>query len=297
MTTPSTNARTRKPVSDKLDLAALETRVFARGNHPDRSNGLCVMELAAWMAGEPHSDAPECVSPTIRKFLVQWNDDISDDAERTRLLRPLLPLVLDSTASDGVELKRSYLAFDWLVRVHGAAFADLVPSLRRHGDALRELRPICDERSARRAAPTVRAYLTDANAARAAARNAARAAARDAAGDAAWDAAGDAAGAAARDAAWDAARAAAWDAAGDAARAAAWDAAGDAARAAARDAAGDAARDAAGDAAWAAAGDAARAAAWAAARAALAPAVAYLQDSAAALVRRMVAVTDDAEKA
>ncbi len=78
--------------------------------------------------------------------------------------------------------------------------------------------------------------------------------------------------------------------------AAAW-AAGDAALAAAGDAAvaaaGDAALAAAGDAARAAAGDAAWAAAWAAAVAAagkkLAPVVAKLQQSALALVKRMIA--------
>ena len=90
----------------------------------------------------------------------------------------------------------------------------------------------------------------------------------------------DAAGAAARAAAWDAAGAAAGDAAWDAAWAAARDAAWDAAGAAAWDAAWAAARDAAWDAAW----DAARAAA----RAALAPTVARLQDSAIALYERMI---------
>lgn len=77
-----------------------------------------------------------------------------------------------------------------------------------------------------------------------------------------------------------------------AARAAAWDAAG----AAAGDAAGDAAWDAAGDAAWDTAGDAARAAAGAAARAAvvekLEPAKLELQQSALALVERMISATD-----
>jgi hypothetical protein len=81
---------------------------------------------------------------------------------------------------------------------------------------------------------------------------------------AAWDAARDAA----RDAAW----AAAWDAARDAARAAAWDAARDAARAAAGAAARAAAWDAAGDAA----GDA------------LTPTRKELQQSALALVNRMI---------
>ena len=88
--------------------------------------------------------------------------------------------------------------------------------------------------------------------------------------------------AARRDAA--AAWAAAWDTAGDAARAAAWDTAGAAAAAAAWAAARAAAWDAAGDAAWDAAGDAAGAAAWAA----LSATRLELQQSALALVERMI---------
>jgi hypothetical protein len=81
---------------------------------------------------------------------------------------------------------------------------------------------------------------------------------------------------AAGDAAWAAARAAAWAAAGAAAGDAAWDAAWAAA--------GDAAWAAAGDAAWAAAG----AAAWAAAGDTLKDTVAELQESAFALLDRMI---------
>ena len=85
-----------------------------------------------------------------------------------------------------------------------------------------------------------------------------------------------------------AAWAAAGAAAGDAARAAAWDAAGDAAWAAAWVAAGDAAWAAAGVAAWAAAWNADGGAAEDAARVAIKPTTVALQQSALALVHRMI---------
>ena len=228
----------------------------------------------------------ECVSTVIAAFLRAWNDSLPTDADRQRLLRPLLPLVVGSSGDNATELWRSYMALDWLIRVHTPAWLFLA-GLHDHAEALIALDEITGPATMEKALPAV---------------NTARTAARDAAWDAAWvassDASRDAAGAArdaAGEAAWGAAydaRAAAWaarDAAWGAARTAVRDAAGDAAREAARDAARSGAWAAAGDAAREAAKDAARSAAWTGAGDALLPTVAELQVSAQDLVRRMVA--------
>jgi hypothetical protein len=241
----------------------LETLVLQKGNHPDRSNGLCIMEAVAWVAGEPHSDHPKCVSPVVAAFCRRWQDDL-DDAGRQRL-KPYIPRMIGTAGSAAAEEVRAWLVTDWLVRVHTPAWLD-VAGLKEQASALRALPPIDATDSARDAQPTIEAAREKAAAARDAAWAAARDAAWDAARAAAWAAARDAAWAAARDAAWDAARAAAWDAAWDAA----WAAAG----------------AAAGDAAW----DAAWAAAWDAAWAALKPTVVTLQDSAFDLLDRMIEV-------
>ena len=228
-----------------MDLSIVR---FGTGSHsaspdPTGDRDMCIMEAVSCMACEPWSDSPACASPVISAFLRAWNDALSDD-DRDRLLPAAVwvPRLVGSRGDDATEERRSYLALDWLTRVHTPAWFDLVPSLAPHAGALRALPEIVDLTTARMAGTVVRA-------ARAAAWDAARAAAGDAARDAAWAAAGDAA----RDAAWAAAVNAAGDAAGDAAWdaawAAAWDAAGDAAWAAAGDAAGDAAEDAARDAA------------------------------------------------
>ena len=276
-----------------LTIEDLETMTLGHGSHATREEGVNAMEAVAWLAGEKHSDAPECASTVIAAFLRAWNDSLPTDEDRQRLLRPLLPLVVGSRADNATELWRSYMAFDWLVRVHTPAWL-LLAGLVDHAEALIALDEITGPATMEKALPAV---------------NTARTAARDAAWDAAWvassDASRDAAGAA-RDAAGDAAWGAAYDARAAAydARAAAWaarDAAWGAARTAVRDAAGDAAREAARDAArsgaWAAAGDAAReaardaarSAAWTGAGDALLPTVAELQVSAQDLVRRMVA--------
>jgi hypothetical protein len=166
---------------------------LARGAHSDPRDGRCSMEWVAYIAGEEHSDHPVCVDPVLGAFGRSWNDAL-DDVTRQRL-RPYLARMI-GTAGDGRSLERSWMCFDWLVRVHTPAWLDLA-GLDGHARALRSLAAITDAASCDAAMPTVRA---------------ARAAAGDAAGDAAWAAGRDAA----RAAAGDAARAAAGDAAGKA---------------------------------------------------------------------------------
>ena len=252
-------------------LAMLDTIRLAAGGHDADDGRMCVMEAAAWVAGEEWADHPACVSAVIGAFMRRWNDDLDDEGRQR--LKAFVPRVI-GTAGDGQDDVRGWLAADWLVRVHTPAWLDLA-GLASAAAALRALPDLRGSGSVKTAQPA----LDDA-------RKQARAAARDAAWDATWDAAWDAARAAAGAAAAAAARAAAWDAAGDAAGDAAWAAAGDAAWAAAWDAAGDAAGAAAGDAAR----DAAAAAAWDAAGDALTPTVAELQASALILLDRMIDV-------
>ncbi len=262
-------------------LPYLETLELESGGHEAPNNGLvhaCVMEAVAYVAGDPWSDHPECVSPVLGAFLRSWNDSLAD-VDR-QMLKPLIPRLVGTKASKKVEEKRAWMATDWLARECAPAFLRAA-GLTEHAEALEGLAALTTTKRAEKARPTV-----------AAAGDAVWAAA----GDAVWDgtgaaaraaagaAAGDAAGAAAGATAWAAARAAA----GDAAR----DATGAAARAAAGAAAGATAGAAAGATAWAAARDAARAAAWDTARAtawaALEPTVKQLQASALLLIDRMI---------
>jgi hypothetical protein len=174
---------TRLP--DVLPLIGLDGITLKHGGHEDRESGVCLLEAVAWVAGEPHSDQPACACPVMAAFGRAWNDAIPDDATRTRLLKPLVTLLIGSKSTPAVELQRSYLAFDWLARVQGPAWMDLTPALQPHAEAVRALAPLTDKASVTAANTTL---------------TAARAAAGDAAWDAAWDAARDAARAAAGDA-------------------------------------------------------------------------------------------------
>jgi hypothetical protein len=180
-----TAAENATPLPDRLArLAEFSLRV---GAHESLDEGACAMELVSFIAGEPWSDNPRCTCPVIAAFVRGWNDGLPSDADRDRLLKPLLPRLVGTRSTPDVEQRRSYLALDWFVRVYTPAWLDLVPTLAGRAAALRALPAIVDVATATQASPVV---------------SAARAAAGNAAWDAARDAAGNAARAAARDAAW-----------------------------------------------------------------------------------------------
>ena len=204
----------------------LDDLTLGRGSH-DPGAGMCVMEAAAYMAGEPWSDHPDCVSPVIAAFLRAWNDGMPDD-QRHQLVRYLANVHDGGVLGTGpstpeAEERRAWMATDWAVRVHTPAWLR-VAGLDTQAATLERLPEIVSTETATSIRPALAAVRKDAAAAWAAAGAAAWAAAWDAAWDAARDAAGAAAGDAARDAARDAAGDAARDAAGAAARVAAWDA-------------------------------------------------------------------------
>ena len=157
-------------------LAAITT--LERGNHEADSAKMCAMEAVAYIAGEPWSDAPACASPVIAAFLRSWNDALPD-ADRARLLLPLLSDVIGTRTTDADDETRAWMATDWLVRVNAPALLDLTPSLAAHAAALRALPPIMSSAVARDSQLVI-------TAAWAVAGDAAWAAARAAARDAAW---------------------------------------------------------------------------------------------------------------
>lgn len=147
-----------------------------KGSHNSPEEGMCVMEAVAYVAGEPFSDHPACVCSVIGAFMRNWNDALPD-AERDALLRPLIPMILNTRGSAALSYRRALMAADWLVREHTPAWLRLA-GLTVHADALAELPEITDMAQVPSIRGAIEAARTDADAA--------RAAARAAAGDAAW---------------------------------------------------------------------------------------------------------------
>ena len=109
---------------DETKLAKLNAMTLGHGSHKTFEEGACAMEAVAWLAGEEHSDAPQCACPVITRAVTRLNDRISDAKLRTELLLPLLPRLIGSRASREVMVKRGYVAADMAVRrsswLHGA---------------------------------------------------------------------------------------------------------------------------------------------------------------------------------
>src|ERR1700676_304692 len=122
-------------LSDRIGF--LDTLTLLTGAHEAASGEMCVMEAVAYVAGEPWSDHPACACPVISAFLRSWNDSLPSDADRDRLLKPLVLQLIDTKATQAIEERRSYLALDWMIRVFTPKWLDLVPSLSLHSKALR----------------------------------------------------------------------------------------------------------------------------------------------------------------
>lgn len=125
-------------------LKEIIARSLGNGSHSSLDEGVCVMEAASYVAGEKWSDEPACVCPVIGAFMRLWNDSLPNDAERDRLLKPLITQIVDTRSTAAVEERRSYLALDWLIRVFTPKWLDLVPSLHGHAKQLRALDEIAD---------------------------------------------------------------------------------------------------------------------------------------------------------
>lgn len=264
-------------MTDAVDLDSIR---LSYGGHESREEGMCLLEAVAFVAGEPHTDNPQCVCPTLAAFGRSWNDALSDE-DRNRLLRPFIPRLIGTRSTVEVEYRRTFMATDWTVRTCAPVWLRAA-GLGDEAESLEALHPLDSAGGCLGAASMI-----------AQVRDAARAA---------WAAAG----AVAKDAAWaagveavrDAGVYSAWAAAGAGAGYAAVYAAVFAAGAVARDAAVYAAGAAARAAAVSAAGDAdgvagvlvARAVARTAARNVLRPHVERLQASAVDLYERMIEV-------
>src|SRR6202042_1166465 len=96
--------------------------ILAYGTHASPGDGRCAMEWVSYLAGEPHSDQPICVSPVLRAMCIALNDGL--EQEPRQRLRPSLTRTI-GTAHDGLDTWRGWMAMDWLARVYTPAWLHL----------------------------------------------------------------------------------------------------------------------------------------------------------------------------
>ena len=79
---------------------ALDRVELVGGSIGDPGQGrMCLMSLVAFLAGEPHSDAPGCASPLIQTFAVLVNDHMPHAARQR--LKPFAPRIIGT--NDGLD--------------------------------------------------------------------------------------------------------------------------------------------------------------------------------------------------
>lgn len=89
------------------------------GKHSTPAEGLCALELVAFLDGEPHTDRPRCACELVSAFVRSINDNMPDDA-RQKLL-PYLPRLI-GTVSDHEQEQERHDYFAWqTIRVFAPA--------------------------------------------------------------------------------------------------------------------------------------------------------------------------------
>jgi len=128
---------------DDIEISRLlDGTSLGHGAHPSRAAGMCAMEFVSYIAGEPHSYDPACVSPLLTGFTIRLNDHMNESVRQR--LKPFLPRLVGTNT--GEERRRFEAMARTAVTVLVAPMlADqgatgLAKALRRHAQApLREI--------------------------------------------------------------------------------------------------------------------------------------------------------------
>jgi len=83
------------------------------GNHRTPGDGMCAMEMVAFLAGEHHSDHPDCACPVLTGYTIRLNDAMPETWRQQ--LKPYLPLLIGTR--DGHEVARAELLAWRAIRV------------------------------------------------------------------------------------------------------------------------------------------------------------------------------------
>jgi hypothetical protein len=94
-----------------------QTVQLARGRHYRADDGVCVMELASMLAGEPLTDRPRTVSRTLAALLRGYNDGL--DHTRRQQLKRYAAESLGTARGRAVERERRRVVRAWLAEEPG----------------------------------------------------------------------------------------------------------------------------------------------------------------------------------
>lgn len=89
---------------NRLGLGQLKLPPLKPGEHASPEDGLCAMEMVAFIERLPHSDRPACTCPVLAT-VTQWVNDTLPDGQRERRLLPLLPRLVGTVAPEFERLR------------------------------------------------------------------------------------------------------------------------------------------------------------------------------------------------
>lgn len=116
--------------------------------------------MAAWFAGEKHSDKPECVCPVLGAYGVTLNDAMPGSL-RDRLLKPLVPLVVGTHDPENEQRRAEFLVMSVVNKIVPIALR--ASGLKYHAIACEQagdLKSASAAAAAAAAAPDTAAYNT-----------------------------------------------------------------------------------------------------------------------------------------
>jgi hypothetical protein len=132
-----TEAQARAAGLTEEQIAAL---TLDSGSHTSPESGMCLLEATAIFANEPFGDHPSCVDGVLGAMGRSWNDMLPD-AERQQL-KKYIPLLPGTNGGPALSAQRSFMALDWVIRVHFPMWLEQIPELAEHAAQLRALAPI-----------------------------------------------------------------------------------------------------------------------------------------------------------
>lgn len=96
---------------------------LSKGRHKSPEQGVCLMEVVSYVAGEAFSDHPKCACPCMSRFLRRWNDDLDDEGRQ--MLKQFVPLLVNSNLGTKVANRRMDMLEEWFYTVYMASWLEL----------------------------------------------------------------------------------------------------------------------------------------------------------------------------
>ena len=94
-------------------------------SHIRREDGVCLTEVVAWLAGEPHTDDPKTMCPTLTKIMKYWNDELNIPY-RDPAIKHYAPRLIGTNQGPKAAEQRANMAAEWLFQQYFPGWLDLI---------------------------------------------------------------------------------------------------------------------------------------------------------------------------